>query len=216
MAAGGHRHRFHREVRFLEEVSAPYWRAAPGSGGQPVDWAGLPSLKLDQSPKPGAELRACYDAANLYLAVTVPTVKAEEDEELGFRDDLQVGLARRLSDTDFGPDVLRLGFSSTKPGAWNRTAGRKAEAAVPGIESTCRAEGSRTSYAIAIPLRLLKHLKFGAESRLILDLSFPVPDAGVDAAEPPDPGANTFAYRVRYGNDSLIPVHFVELNLERK
>jgi hypothetical protein len=65
-------------------------------------------------------------------------------------------------------------------------------------------------------LRLLKHLKIGAESRLILDLSFPVPDAGADAAEPPDPRANTFAYRVRYGNDSLVPVHFVELTLERK
>jgi hypothetical protein len=148
--------------------------------------------------------------------VTVPTVKAEEEEELGFRDDLQVGLARRLSDTDFGPDFLRLGFSCKTPGAWNRTAGRKAEAVVPGIQSTSRTEGGRTTYAIAIPLRLLKHLKFGAESRVILDLSFPVPDAGADAAEPPDPSANTFAYRVRYGNDSLIPVHFIELNLEAK
>jgi hypothetical protein len=216
IAAGGHRHRFHREVRFLEEVSTPYRRGAPMSGGQPVDWEGVPSLKLDQSPKPGAELRACFDTANLYLAVAVPIVKAEEEEELGFRDDLQVGLARRLSDTDFGPDFLRLGFSCKTPGAWNRTAGRKAEAAVPGIQSTCRTESGRTTYAIAIPLRLLKHLKIGAESRLILDLSFPVPDAGADATEPPDPRANTFAYRVRYGNDSLIPVHFIELNLERK
>ena len=59
-------------------------------------------------------------------------------------------------------------------------------------------------------------MKAGAESGLILDLSFPVPDGGVDTPEPPDPGANTFAYRVRYGNDSLIPVHFVALTLERK
>jgi hypothetical protein len=183
--------------------------------GQLADWEGIPSLKLGQGPQSGAELRACFDAANLYLAVVVPTAKAEE-EELGFRDDLQVGLARRISDTDFGADFLRLGFSSNTLEARNRTAGRKAEGPVPGVKSTCRIEGGRTSYEIAIPLRLLKHLKTGAESRLILDLSFPVPDGGADATEPLDPSANSFAYRVRYGNDSLVPVHFIELNLERK
>ena len=155
------------------------------------------------------------DAANLYLAIAVPIAKAEE-EELGFRDDLQIGLARRLRNTDFGPDFLRLGFSCGTAEARNRTAGRKAEGAVPGVRSTGRTEGGQTSYEIAIPLRLLKHPKAGTESRLILDLSFPVPDDGADAAEPLDPSANTFAYRVRYGNDSLVPVHFVELTLERR
>ena len=216
LVADGHRHRFHREVRFLEEFSTPYRRAAPMLDGQFADWEGVPSLKLSQTPKPEAELRACFDAANLYLAVSVPTAKAEEDEELGFRDDLQVGLARRLSDTDFGADFLRLGFSCSAPEARNRTAGRKTEGPVPGVKSICRIEGGRTSYEIAIPLRLLKHLKAGAESRVILDLSFPLPDGVVDVPEPLDPAANTFAYRVRYGNDSLIPVHFIDLTLERQ
>jgi len=216
LAAGGYHHRFHREVRFLEEVSTPYRRAAPVLDGQLADWTGIPLLKLGPSPKPGADFRACFDDANLYLGVDVPTAKAEEDEELGFRDDLQVGLARRISDTDFGPDFLRLGFSCQSAEARNRTPGRKAEGMVPGVRSTCHTEGGRTSYEIAIPLRLLKHLKSGAESRLILDMSFPMPDGGTDAAEPQDPGANSFAYRVRYGHDSLIPVHFIELNLERK
>src|ERR1019366_8792653 len=98
-------------------------------------------------------------------AVTVPTVKAEEDEELGFRDDLQVGLSRRLGNSDFGPDFLRLGFSGTTPTIWNRTAGRKTEGTVPGVHSTCRTADGRASYAIAIPLQLLKHPKAGAVSR---------------------------------------------------
>ena len=216
LVAGGRRHRFHREVRFLAEIAAPYRRVATGRDGQLADWEGVPSLKLGQSTKPGAELRASYDAANLYLAVAIPTTKAEEEEELGFRDDLQIGFARRLSDTDFGADLLRLGFSGTTAEAQNRTAGRKFEGPVPGIRSTCRTEGGRASYEIAIPLRLLKHPKAGTENHLVLDLCFAVPDGGADATEPPDPSANTFAYRVRYGNDSLVPVHFVELTLEQK
>jgi hypothetical protein len=216
LVAGGRRHRFHREVRLLAEIAAPYRRAATGRGGQLADWEGVPSLKLGQSTKPGAELRACYDAANLYLAVAIPTAKADEEEELGFADDLQIGLARRLSDADFGADVLRLGFSGTTAEAQNRTAGRKVEGPVPGVRSTCRTEGGRTSYEVAIPLRLLKHPKAGTKNHLVLDLCFAVPDSGADATEPHDPTANTFAYRVRYGNDSLVPVHFIELTLERK
>jgi calcineurin-like phosphoesterase family protein len=216
LVAGGHHHRFHREVRLLEEIAAPYRRAALGRKGQLADWEGVPSLKLGQSPKLGAELRASYDAANLYLAVDVPLAKSEEEEELGFPDDLQIGFARRLSNTDFGADLLRLGLSSTTAEAQNRTAGRKFEGPVPGVTSTCRTEGGRTSYEIAIPLRLLKHPKAGTEDRLILDLCFALPDGGADATEPADPTVNTFAYRVRYGNDSLVPVHFIELTLERK
>jgi hypothetical protein len=216
LAAGGYRHRFHREVRFLEEIGVPYQRAAPVMDGQLPDWADIPSLKLGQEPRLGAEIQACYDAQSLYLAVSVPAVTAAEDEGLAFRDDLQLGIACRVTDTDFGPDFLRLGLSRATQDVWNRTAGRKAEGAVPGVRSTSRTQGERTSYEIAIPLRLLKHLKVGAEGRLILDLSFPVPDGGANAAEPPDPTANTFAYRVRYGSDSLVPVHFIELTLARK
>jgi hypothetical protein len=151
-----------------------------------------------------------------YVAVTVPTVKAEEEEELGFKDDLQIGMAHRVNDTDFGPDFLRLGFSSDAREACNRTAGRKTEGVVAGVKCSSRAQGGRTSYEIAVPLRLLQGLKPDAADHLILDLSFPLPDGGANTPEPADPGPNTFAYRVRYGNDSLVPVHFVELTLERK
>ena len=216
VAAGGHRHRFHREVRLLEAVNAPYRRVAPVLDGQFADWAGVPSLEVGHGPKSVSDLRACYDAANLYLAVAIPTVKAAEEEEVGFTDDLQIGLARRLSDTDFGPDFLRLGFEPEAPEVMNRTPGRKAEAPVPGVRSICQTNGGQSRYEISVPLRLLRHLKFGAESRLILDLSFPTPDGGPDAVEPLDPKVNTFAYRVRYGNDSLVPVHFIELTLQPK
>ena len=50
----------------------------------------------------------------------------------------------------------------------------------------------------------------------MLDLSYPVPDGGTMANEPTTPVVNTFTYRIRYGSDSLVPVHFVELNFERK
>jgi hypothetical protein len=214
VAAGGHRHRFHREVRMLEKISTPYRRAAPVLDGQLADWEGIPSLKLGQDPKQAGEIRTRYDGATLYLAVTVPTVMAEEDEELGFKDDLQIGMAHGLSDTDFGADFLRLGFGCTSQEVQNRTAGRKKEGVVPGVKCFCRVRGGRASYEIAVPLRLVKGVKAGAEGRLILDLSFQVPDGGVDVPEPLDPTANTFAYRVRYGIDSLIPVHFIELTLQ--
>jgi hypothetical protein len=216
VAAGGHRHRFHREVRLLEEIGTPYRRTALLLDGRLADWAGIPSVKLGRDLKSAAEIQTCYDATTLYLAVTVPAVMAAEEEELGFKDDLQVGLAHRLSNADFGADFLRLGFDATKQEVWNRTAGRKKEGVVAGVKYVCRAQGGRTSYEIAVPLRLVKGVKAGVEGRLILDLSFPVPDGGVDVPEPPEPTANTFAYRVRYGSDSLIPVHFVELTLERK
>ena len=216
VAAGGHRHRFHREVRLLEEIRTPYQRSAPVLHGQLADWEGIPLVKLGQDPKLAAEIRTCYDATALYLAVTVPAVVAAEEDELGFKDDLQIGMAHRLSNADFGADFLRLGLSCSTREVQNRTAGRKKEGVVAGVKYVCRAQGGRTSYEVAVPLRLVKGVKAGTEGRLILDLSFPVPEGGVDVPEPPEPPANTFAYRVRYGSDSLIPVHFVELTLERK
>lgn len=87
---------------------------------------------------------------------------------------------------------------------------------MPGVRYACRTQAGRTSYEIAVPLRLVKGTKAGVEGRLVVDLSFPEPDAGADAPEPPEPMANTFAYRVRYGSDTLIPIHFVELTLGRR
>ena len=216
VAAGGHHHRFRREVRLLEEINTPYRRSAPVLDGQLVEWQGIPLVRLGQDPKQVAVVRTCYDATTLYLAVSAPTVLAVEEEELGFKDDLQIGMAHRLSNADFGADFLRLGFSSDKREVWDRTAGRKKEGAVAGVKYASRTQGGQTSYEIAVPLRLLKGVKAGVEGRLVLDLSYPVPDGGVNSPEPEDPTANSFAYRVRYGSDSLIPVHFVELTFGQK
>ncbi len=214
VVSGGARHQFRREVRFLQELNTPWRKTRPVLDGQLADWAGVPALKLDQGATP-AELRSVYDAQNLYLALTVPAFETSEAKELGFSDEVQIGMARRLSGADFGSDLLRLGFNSDTREAHNRTPGTKTGAVLSGAECVCRTESQQTIYEIAIPLRLLKHLKAAAGSHLVLDLSFPMPD-GAGTAETPEPGINTFAYRVRYGSDSLVPVYFVELNLERR
>lgn len=216
LVSGGNRHRFHREVRFLQEMNTPWRETAPDLDGRLTDWAGVPALKLGEGSPPEAELRSGYDAQNLYLALTVPAFDATEATESGFSDEVQIGMARRLSDTDFGSDLLRLGLNSDTSEIRDRTPGLQTRAVLPGAKSVCRTEGHQTTYEMAIPLRLLKNLKAGAGSRLMLDLSFPVPDGGAGTKEPADPGANTFSYRIRYGSDSLVPVHFVEVNLERK
>lgn len=216
VVSGGTRRQFRREVRFLQELSTPWRETAPVLDGRLADWSNVPALELDEGSAPGAALQSGYDAQNLYLALTVPAFETAEAKELGFSDEVQIGMARRLSDTDFSSDLLRLGFNSGTPEAVDRTPGPKTGAVLPGAKSVCRTEGQQTIYEITIPLRLLKNLKAGAGSRLVLDLSFPVPGSGTGTNEPPDPGVNTFSYRIRYGSDSLVPVHFVELNLERQ
>jgi len=214
--SGGSHHRFHREVRLIQEMSTPYRATAPALDGRLTDWGGIPTLKLGGNSPPDAELRSFHDGQNLYLALTVPEFEVAEAKESGFSDEVQIGMARRLSDTDFGGDLLRLGFNSDTQEARDTTPGHQREAAIPGAKSVCRTEDCRTTYEIALPLRLLKSLKAGEGSRLILDLSFPVPDSDSRSQEPAEPKVNTFNYRVRYGSDSLVPVYFVELNLENK
>jgi hypothetical protein len=85
---------------------------------------------------------------------------------------------------------------------------------VPGVSSAATVTGERTNYEIAIPLRLLKHVRPGADSGLVLNLSFRAP-GGLET-ELPEPQANTLAYRLCFGGDALLPVYFVELNLEQK
>lgn len=216
VVAAGTRHRFHREVRFLQEMRAAYQPNAPILDGSLADWERIPRLNLGDGSKPEGELRSCFDAHNLYLAVTVPKCDDGEAKESGFSDEVQIGLARPVDDSDFSGDLLRLGFNSEVSEAKDRTPGRKGEAAVPGTKSVCRGEGLWTTYEICLPLRLLKGLKAGEGSRLVLDLSFPVPEHEAEGHEQSDPSLNTFSYRVRYGNDSLVPVYFVELDLERK
>jgi hypothetical protein len=215
VVSGGHRHRFHREVRFVQEITTPYRPAPPVVNGDISDWELVPVLKLRNGQQRQAELRSCYDKQTLYLGLCVPTFDAAEAKEVGFADELQIGMARPSSETDFGGDLLRLGFNSDSSEPRDRTPGHKTEA-VLGARSACSTTGGQKCYEIAVPLRLLRNLKVGPGSRLVLDLSFLASDdVESEAQAPPDPTANSFAYRVRYGSDSLVPVYFVELNLER-
>ncbi len=215
VVAAGQRHRFQREVLLLQRLPAPYRKAAPALDGVLDEWAGIPALTLNGRPDAPAQVRAVHDGKTLYLAVTIPAPGMEEEaDESAFVDELQVGLARRLSATEFGGDFLRLGFTGGTSGARNASPSRKAETTVPGVRSGCAKEGGHASYELAIPLRLLQHVKRGPETGLVLNLSFPAPDGA--AQEPPEPQANTLAYRVRYGGDALVPAYFVALSLEKK
>jgi 3',5'-cyclic AMP phosphodiesterase CpdA len=214
LISGGTRHRFHRDVRFLQELNAPYRAKAPTLDGKLSDWEGVPVLKLSQGATPEAELRSCYDAQNLYLALAVPKFDAAEAKELGLSDEVQIGMARRMNATDFGGDLLRFGFNSDTQVAWDRTPRHKPQVAVPGVKCVCRAEETQINYEAVVPLRLLRSLKAGEGRRLVVDLAFPLGD-GV-ANEAPEPSLNSFSYRIRYGMDSLVPVYFVELSLESR
>ncbi|MBU6399902.1 MAG: metallophosphoesterase [Verrucomicrobia bacterium] len=213
VAAGSTQHRFHREVRLLQTMTAPLRAAAPALDGQLTDWTGLPSLVLGDGSAP-AEFRSAHDGKTLYLALTVPALDAAEARESGFGDEVQIGLARHRSGTDFGGDFLRLGLNRDLPRVQDRTPGHKHPFALPGVQSVARTHGQRTTYEIAIPLRLLGASLTGKGAGLVLDLSFPAAEEQPSGAERPEPGLNSFAYRVRYGSDSLVPVYFVELRLE--
>jgi hypothetical protein len=202
-------------VRFLQELSTPYRAEGPNLDGKLTDWEEVPVLKLGNDSRSGAQLRSFYDARYLYLAITVPNLQAAEAKESGFSDEIQIGMARRISDTDFAGDLLRLGLNSNSEQANDRTPGRKAEGTIPGVRSVCRAEALRTTYEVAVPLRLVRSLKAIEGGGLVVDLSFPTPEETAEIAETPEPNVNTFSYRIRYGSDSLVPVYFVELNLER-
>ncbi len=210
--AGGHRHRFSHEVRFLDQVDSPFRRSPPQLDGDLQEWGQAATLTLNQGSSIQAEVRSCYGRENLYFAITVPTVVPQEDAS---SDDLQIGIARRLSETAFGSDFLRLGFNHGSAEARNRTPSQKRAAVVPGVRSASRRTAEQTLFEIAIPLRLLRHIRPDAENRPVVDLSYRVPANGHPDSEPANPRVNSFSYRVRYGVDALVPVYFVELNLGR-
>lgn len=210
--SGYRRHRFRREVRFLQSLLTPERAATRVTATELVIWDNAPLLRLGEGAQ--AQLRSCYDTENLYLNLNLPAIDAAEAKESGFSDELQLGFARRLSETDFGRDLLRLGFDSKTDRVWDRTPGHKSGATIPGAKSLARSAEGRTSYEIAIPLRLLRDFKLGPGSRLVVDLSFALPESGPEAPQGLEPGGNTFSYRVRYGSDSLVPVYFVELHLQ--
>ncbi len=180
------------------------------------DWGLVPVLRLGEGSAMAAGLRSGYDATNLYLALTVPKFDSGEAKELGFSDEVQIGMARWLNDRAFSSDLLRMGLNADLKQAMDRTPGMKAAAILNGTTSACRTQGQQTTYELAIPLRLFKRLNVEAGGRLMLDLSFPVPEEVSEAKAVAAPGVNTFSFRVRYGSDSLAPVYFVELNLEKK
>lgn len=209
--AGGHHHRFTREVRFVDEAASPFRRSAPRLDGDFTDWGQAAILTLDQASLQ-AQVRSCYDRQNLYLAIAVPTVVAEEDAS---SDDLQLGIARRLNESAFGGDFLRMGFNHGSAEARNRAPRQKHAAIVPGVRCSSLRTAERTQFEIAVPLRLLRHIGPGAENRPVIDLSYRVPANGHPDADPAEPRVNSFSYRVRYGVDALVPVHFIELTLGR-
>ena len=112
-------------------MNTPYRATVPGLDGKLADWEGLPVLRLGDGSQPEAQLRSAYDGENLYLALSVPAVDAAEAKESGFSDEVQIGMAERLSDTDFGGDILRLGFNSDSSEARDRTPGHKPQTKHP-------------------------------------------------------------------------------------
>lgn len=213
VVAGGRRYKFHREVRFLDAIRTPYCEQAPVLDGLLDDWALIPALRLDEATENESTLRTAYDAENLYLALSVPSADADEAKESGFADEVQVGLARRMSDTDFGGDFLRLGLNAGSNIAIARTPGQKSQAPVNGVRTIARKDETNTVYEVALPLRLLRTARPRQTGSIILDLSYAPRDNWAEDPAGAEASPNTFAYRVRYGSDSLVPIHFVELKL---
>jgi hypothetical protein len=216
--AGAARHRFHREVIFLRELKAPYCVQPPDLDGRLKEWPEIPLLRLGGEGTPTATVQAAHDRQMLYLAVSVPKPRQkEETEDSLFHDDLQVGIARRLNASDFAGDSIRLGLAGAGGSVviQDRTPGHPPGGAVRGTRGGCRDQGDRTAFEIAIPFAGLRFGGADGAGRLVLSLAFPLPEDSTDAGEPADPKPGSFSYQVRYGGDALVPIHFVELQLER-
>ena len=216
VAAGGQRHRFHREVLFLQSLHVPFRAAAPLLDGRTNEWPGTPLLPLRGGGKPETGLQSSHDVKNLYLAVDMPVSREPLSEDSAFHDQLQIGFAARSRETGFGGETLRLGLQSkgTTVEVGDRTPGHRLGAALPGVKAAGRTAGGRAVFEMAIPKSLLPPLSGTAKGRLVLSLS--IPAAEPDDAEPPEPKPGSFAYQVRYGGDALVPVHFVELVLGKE
>jgi hypothetical protein len=210
VASGGWHHRFHREVLWLDELRTHFRPRAPVLDGQLSEWEGISPLRLAGAAP--AEIRAVHDGENLYLALSVPEPPPAESG--AFADDLQVGLAHQQAGSDFGRDVLRLGMLRTGGEAHNRTPGHKVQGAVPGVRSFAQSGQGRTTYELAIPLRLLKGQRPRHELKLVINVAFPSSEDESQEAAAEAPKPNSFAYQVRYGSDSLVPVYFIGLVLD--
>lgn len=212
VATGGQRHRFHREVLLLDSLKAPFCTIQPQLDGQTNDWPGMPLLTAGASES-AVTVQSMHDTGNLYLAVDVPASGEPLNEDSAFHDQLQLGFAPRAGDTGFSGETLRLGLQAeeTTVTASDRTPGHQPGVELSGVNAACRTNNGRTLFEVAIPKKLLPAIAGSAKNRFVLSLSFPVP--GRSEPEPSEPSPGTFAYQIRYGGDSLVPVHFVELAL---
>jgi hypothetical protein len=219
VSAGGRRHRFQREILFLQSLTVPARTPLQPPGGPASDWTNSARLKLGGSDRQAAGVQVAHDATNLYLRVDVPADGGPLNEDSAFPDDLQVGFAGRSGATGFGGETLRLGLRAVSGTVevGDRTPGHIPGAAIPDVKAACRHGAGRMTFEMAIPKRRLPRTeRVTGRPRLVAGFSFPVPDGGGSAEEPAEPGPNTFAYQVRYGGDALVPVHFVELILDRE
>jgi hypothetical protein len=217
LAAGKRHYTFEREIFFLSRLDAPFRAEPPAIDGALEDWVGAPVLVLAAEGIPEVKVRTFHDGQDLYLAVTVPTPPVAEGMDPFFRDDLQVGFSERLSDTEFGPDRLRIGFlrAGQKIEVKDRTPGRTVGDALPGVRGACREEKDLTIYEIAIPTVLLERMKAGKSGRLVLNLSYFLPDGGSGGSAAAEPRPNSFAYQVQFGGgNDLSPAHYIELFLK--
>jgi len=217
LVSGRRRYTFQREILFLSPLAASFRPRAPALDGRLEDWAGVPPLELPAGGVPEATVRALHDGEHLYLAFTVPAPPAAEGVDPFFRDDLQVGIAERLTATEFGPDRIRLGFvRAGLPGeARDRTPGHKPGDVLPGVRGACRTDKDQTTYEIAVPAVLLERVKAREGGWLVLNLSYFVPEAESAGPATAEARPNSFSYQVRFGGgNALSPVHFIELFLE--
>jgi hypothetical protein len=218
VAAGKRRYAFERSIFFLSRLEAPVRPKPPTIDGELGDWAGVPVLVLNAAGVPEAKVRAFHDGQDLYFAITVPTPPGAEGTNPFFRDELQVGFGERLTDTEFGPDRLRLGFlrAGQTLETMDRTPGRSAGDAIPGVRGAFRTDGELTTYEIAVPDALLRRVEAGRNGRLVVNLSYFLPDSGPGGAASVHPRPNSFAYQVQFGGgDDLSPAHYLEVVLER-
>jgi|GEM_PF-642759 len=213
VAAGATHHRFHRQLVFTDRLSVPYKPEGLVLDGKLSEWTQIPSLTLGNNPAAPTQVQALHDRENLYLAVTLPRRSGDAaGAEEAFPDDLLIGIAARVNESEFGRDLIRLGFSrqGTSTEVHDRPPSQKPETRAPGVRAASRLVADRITFEAAIPLKL------AGKTRLVLSLSAPVAERAADTSESEDLNRNTFAYQVRYGGDSLIPLYFVELVLERK
>ncbi len=217
LVSGKRRYTFQREIFFLSRLEAPLRPGPAVIDGGLEDWAGVPVLGLTAAGVPEAKVRAFHAGGNLYLTATVPTPPVAEGTDPYFRDDLQIGISERLTDTEFGPERLRLGFlrAGRAVEVKDRTPGRTTGDVLPGVRGACREDKDVTTYEIAIPTVLLKPVKAQERGRLVINLSYFLPDGGPRSSAMAEPRPNSFAYQVQFGGSSdLSPVHYIEMFLE--